>query len=168
MFLYPSFVCTSWLHNVQMHTSVHCVPSCGIKCTTRGLFSLHIPSHLFKVFVHLPFTLFCACCFTHSTKKLLCCLLVMLRCLTQFFASLSPFYSFASFFVHAKNGLVLKRPYFSVPFFFWLFYFFSPVIKSHTLHTLIFILIDSSILLLGSSKSTSLPSQLWTPPVEAC
>lgn len=44
----------------------------------------------------LPVTLFCACCFTQSTKKQLWCLLVTLCRLTPSrHSSLSPFHSFA-------------------------------------------------------------------------
>lgn len=151
-----------------------------LKCTMRVPFSLHIPSHLFKVLVHLPFTLFCACCFTHSTKKLLCCLLVMLWCLTQFFYQSFTFLFLWILFLHAKNGLELKWPYFSIPFFSPQIVFFvcflgflllnltsKPAVQIY-MHTRIFIPTESAILPLGSSKLTSLPSQLWTSPVEAC
>lgn len=62
------------------------------------------------------------------------CFAVYLSCSDASPNSLPVFHLFIplhSSFVHAKNGLELKWPYFSVPFFFWLFYFFSPVIKSH-------------------------------------
>lgn len=52
--------------------------------------------------MHLPFTLFCVCCFTHSTKKQLCCLLVTLWRLTQFFYQSFTFL-FLAFFLSLKK-----------------------------------------------------------------
>lgn len=92
----------------------------------RGLFSLHIPPHLFKVFVHLPYHII-LCLLLHSLYKETA-MLFTCHALTAhpIFHRFPPFYSFA-FFPSVKRYLIL--PIFPIPFFFqfvFLFFINSP------------------------------------------
>lgn len=56
----------------------------------------------FKVLVYLPCTLVRACCFTYSTEKALCCLLVALWRLTRFFYQSFTFLFLCVLYFYAK------------------------------------------------------------------
>lgn len=97
--------------------------SWGIKCTTRGaVFAPHSTSPFQGL--HLPFTLFCTCCFTHSAKKQLCCLPVTLECLNQFFHQSSVlFLCILSPYTKIAKYLILPISQFHF-FFQFVFFFF--------------------------------------------
>ena len=153
-----------------MHTHLWAkVPSWRIKCIKRGaVFSLCIPPHLFKVFIYLSHYSAPVASLTLQRNSY-----VVYLSRSDASPSTFTFLFPGSHSLRTKTVLISLR--FSIPFVFFPpigFYSFINSPQSWQLKLCAYVAFifhprGSSILPLGSSKLTTLLSQLWTSPVEA-